>query len=580
MGFSNWMYAWTALFPIAVLLYYFFRKKYEIQSISSTLFWEQSMQETKVSPYLKNLQRNALFYLQMAALLLLFFMLLGPFITKEEAVSEQTIFVVDTSATMLAEKDGISLFKRNQEAMKELAMSRSGQPITIVTTGKEPVTVIQEEKDNSAVIAAIDELAVSYEHEYMSRGIEFARSLATGNGADIQIYTDALDRSAIPEGDGSIAWTVNVGEDSTVNVSIDKFGALQTEDSIEAIVKIVNQSERNQEGNLQIKDAMTEKVLVEENFEVEKGQDLLVSFKDLPEVRAIRADISVDDDYEADNTAFFLLGNELAEVIVDGKLHELVKTVFEAVGLPVTTGSVTGTQVGAIAVTNDVALLEQGTEPIILIGRNDVAAIPTTGVITSTIDPLFSIADISEMYVSEVYPPIEGFTTIASVGDDPFIQKSERGDIVILADIEMTDWPLHPSFPLFIWSTLEKIRAEANTLGLFAPNERKAFIGGEMEIYSEKDEYVKTIVEGASFIAPARPGIYKIREDKSEKLLAVQLEDTEKEIVVGDSFRVNKIEQEEGTEMGRTMIGSLLLLPILLLLLIEWEVQRRRGYPN
>ena len=29
------------------------------------------MRETKVSPYLKNLQRNALFYLQMAALLLI-----------------------------------------------------------------------------------------------------------------------------------------------------------------------------------------------------------------------------------------------------------------------------------------------------------------------------------------------------------------------------------------------------------------------------------------------------------------------------------------------------------------------------
>ena len=70
MGISNWMNVWTAIFPIAVLLYYFFRKKYETITISSTLYWEQSMRETKVSPYLKNLQRNALFYLQMAALLL------------------------------------------------------------------------------------------------------------------------------------------------------------------------------------------------------------------------------------------------------------------------------------------------------------------------------------------------------------------------------------------------------------------------------------------------------------------------------------------------------------------------------
>lgn len=580
MGFSNWMYAWTALFPIAVLLYYFFRKKYETQSISSTLFWEQSMRETKVSPYLKNLQRNALFYLQMAALLLLFFILLGPFISKEEVVDGQTIFVVDTSATMLVEKDGVSLFKRNQEAMKKLAISRSGQLITIVTTGKEPVTVIREEKETAVVVAAIDELTVSYEHEYINRGIEFARSIAIGSGADIQIYTNALDRSVIPEGDGSIAWTVNANEDSAVNVSIDKLGALQKEGAIEAIVKIVNQSESNQEGELQIKDAITGKLLAEEAFEVEKGQDLLVSFKELSEAPAIRAEISVDDDYEADNIAFFLLGNEPTEVVVDGKVHELVKTVFEAVGLPVTTGSITGAQVGSIAVTNDIDLLDKGTEPIILIGRNDVAAKPATGSVTGTIDPLFSIADISDIYVSEVYPPIEGLTTIAAVGDVPFIQKSARGDIVILADIEMTDWPLHPSFPLFIWSAVEMIHAEANSLGIFAPNERKALIGRGMEIYSDDDEYVTTIVEGASFIAPARPGIYHMRENGTEKLFAVQLEDTEKEILKGTSFRINKTAQEDGTEMGRTMIGPLLLVPILLLLLIEWEVQRRRGYPN
>ena len=33
------------------------------------------------------------------------------------------------------------------------------------------------------------------------------------------------------------------------------------------------------------------------------------------------------------------LGNETAEAIVDGQLHELVKRAFEAVGLTVTTGS-------------------------------------------------------------------------------------------------------------------------------------------------------------------------------------------------------------------------------------------------
>ncbi len=83
----------------------------------------------------------------MAALLLLVFILLGPYLNKEEAVGGHTILIVDTSATMLASNEGTTLFARNQEAMKELVASRPGEPITIITTGKEPIIVIREETD-------------------------------------------------------------------------------------------------------------------------------------------------------------------------------------------------------------------------------------------------------------------------------------------------------------------------------------------------------------------------------------------------------------------------------------------------
>ncbi|MHA6258544.1 vWA domain-containing protein [Sporosarcina sp. CAU 1771] len=580
MGFNNLAFAWTALFPIAVLLYYFFRKKYETRSISSTLFWEQSMKETKVSPYLKELQRNALFYLQMAALLLFLIVLLAPFITKKEIASKQTIFVVDTSASMLVEKDGISLFEAHKESMKKLVSSSDSQQITIVTTGKEPETIIREEKNNDVVKSAIDNLGATYDHEHISRAIEFAKSIATGNGTEIQIFTDFLDRTSLPDGDGSLVWSVHGSEGAVSNVSIDKFGAIQRTDTMESIVKIVNHDDKLNEGVLLIKDALTDKLIAEEKFEVEPKQDHLLSFKDLPLTRAIQAEIKVDDGYKADNTAYFLLGNEYSDVLVDGNLHQLVKTAFEAIGLPVSTGSLTNRDKGAIVVTNDVSLLSEGLNPVVLIGRNDESSKPISGVAKSFKDALFTVSDIGGIYVSELYPPIEGFTTIATVGDEPFIQKSVSGDIAILSDIEMTDWPLHPSFPLFIWSAVEMIHSEANSLGNFAPNERRAVIGSEMEIYTAKDEFVTTILQGASFKAPAMPGIYKARENGAEKLFMVGLEDIEKELKEGASFRVNQVDRADGIELGKKMVGSLLILPILLLLLIEWEVQRRRGYPN
>lgn len=586
MGFDKLVNGWTVVFPLAVLLYYFFRKRYETTTISSTLFWEQSMRETRVSPYLKNLQRNALFYLQMAALLLIVFILLGPYLTKEEAVGGHTILIVDTSATMLASNEGTSLFAQNQEAMKELVASRPGEPITIMTTGKEPIVVIREETDGEAIMTAIDKLTVTYEHEYMERAIEFAKSITT-TGAAIHIYTDSLDQATFSEGESAIAWTIHGDENPKINVSIDKFGAVKTPEGTEAIIRITNDSDDTQIGAVHIKDLLTGNLLIAETFSIEGEEEVLLSFKELPESKLLRAEIVVEDDYEVDNTAYILLGNETGEAVVEGHLHELVKRAFEAVGLTVTTGSTTemlAAQEESIIVTNDVSFLKKGTKPVIIVGRNDKSTEPVAGAVQNTSDPLFTVANISDVYVSALYPSFKSYTTIATVGDKPFIQKSKRGDIVILADIELTDWPLHPSFPLFVWSTVELLRSETDSLGLFVPNERKAVLSGRtengLEIYTIDDEYVTTITDGSSFIAPTRPGIYKALDGGVEKMFAVQLEKSEKELVQGSSYQIGHSENVKGNEEGKNRIGWLFLVPLLLLLLIEWEVQRRRGYPN
>ena len=110
MGFNQLLFLWTAIFPIAVLLYYFFRKKYAKQPVSSTLFWQEVMRETKASPYLQHLQRNALFYLQMIAMILLVFALLQPFWKTKALAGEQIVFIVDTSATMEVQTNETTLF--------------------------------------------------------------------------------------------------------------------------------------------------------------------------------------------------------------------------------------------------------------------------------------------------------------------------------------------------------------------------------------------------------------------------------------------------------------------------------------
>ncbi|MFS0574417.1 BatA and WFA domain-containing protein [Sporosarcina sp. 179-K 3D1 HS] len=585
MGFDKLINSWAAIFPLAVLLYYFFRKRYETKTISSTLFWEESMREMKVSPYLKNLQRNALFYLQMAALVLLVVVLLDPFVKKEGSLDGHTVFVVDTSATMLAEPDGQSLWNRHKTLMEELAVERTGQPISIITTGKEPSLLLREETDGELVRSAIDKLEVAYEHEHMDHAIEFVKSFLLSEPADVHIFTDALDRNQFTEADEAISWNIHSSNEPIKNLSILNFGAVRTSDGNEAIVKIGNQSGVIVEGMVKIKDPLTDDVLAEQKISIEGNKEQLVSFKELPPRQALLAELDMDDEYAADNAATILLGNELSEAVVDVQLHELVKKAFEAVNLAVTSGGaqeMAAAQDSAIVVTNDASFLKKGSKPFLLIGRNDASPVPASGTIKTEDHPLFALSELSEVYVAELYPPFRNFTTLATVGDKPFIQQSKRGDIVILSDIEMTDWPLHPSFPLFIWSTTEMLGADVDSLGVFTPKERKAVLSGgdEMELFTLQDEYITSVAEGAQFVAPSVPDLYKAIDGRSERLFSVQLEQSEKEVRSGSSFRVGRKAENETEEEGHSGIGWFLILPILVLLLAEWEVQRRRGYPN
>lgn len=588
MGFDKLVYLWTAILPLVVVLYYFFRKRYDLKTISSTLFWEQSMRETKVSPYFKNLQKNALFYLQIAALLLLFFVLLGPYLDREDHVGSSTIIIVDTSATMLATKNNESLFDANRKQIKDLIGKREGYPITIIRTGKEPEVIVREETDVGKINKAIDDLEVTYEHEHMDVVMEFTRSIVSSGNEDIHVFTDSYNRSDFPEDSSSNMWTVHGSNTSYNNISIDKFGAVKTVDGLEAVVKITNQSDSAQTGEIQILDGVNGEELTLRPFTVEARKDLLLSIKNLPDSLALQAVLKAEDDYVLDNEAVILLGTETTDAIVDSNLHELVKRAFEVVGLTVTSGSrseMTAAQSSSLVVTNDVSFYRTSNSPVVLIGRNDKSTKPVSGNVLTSNDPLFTVVPMNDVYISELYPPFKGLKTIATIDNLPFIQKSERGDIIVLTDIELSDWPLHPSFPLFAWSAAESIQAEGGSIGAFSPNERKALLASGQstttEVFTINDEYTSSYPTGSNFVAPFKPGIYKmIDEESKEKLFTVQLEQIEKQLIPGDTYQIGEISETDRVEVEKHGFAWIILLLVLLLLASEWEVQRRYGHQS
>lgn len=543
------------------------------------------MKETKASPYLQHLQRNALFYLQMLAMLLLVLALLQPYWKTKSIAGEQIVFVVDTSATMKVNvNNATSLFEQHRSKMLELVEELSGKPLTLITTGNEPVVLLRQEKNTEQMIKEINKLEISYEAENMSKSLDFTQSFFQDKATSVYIFTDDLERQSLPLQHENVSWNVEALTTEVTNASIKRFGATETANGISTLVQIENQSEKESTTELTISNE--EKILVTEVVNLPPKETITLSFDELVNSSYLKANIDIQDSYLLDNENIIFMQDQLSNVFIDSTIHSLVRTAFQSLDIKVS--SVPPEQVGLLKdegmmVTNQFGVNIEDERPILYIGRNDAIPKEVNGNVQTTESPLFAFADLRDIYVSSVYPPIEGYTTIASVGDDPFIQTSPSGNIIILADIQMTDWPLSPTFPLFMWSVKEQLSSGSDYLGTFTPNERKPLSLGaldEWEIYTMNDEYEYAIENGGKFVAPNKPGLYVLRSKDAEKNLSVILPQEEKVIEKGTSYKVNGQQMKAEEDYQANSFVPFILILLILLFVIEWEVQRRRGFTS
>lgn len=541
------------------------------------------MQETKASPYLKHLQKNALLYLQLLALILFVLALMNPFVKTTEIAGEQSIWVVDTSATMLANDGGRSIFDQHKEEMKSYVSALNGRPLTIITTGGEPKTIVRQETRGSVIYNAIDQLEVTYEEEQLPKAIDMATAFIGDSATSIYLFTDSVERGELPIESEKISWVVKGASKDLENVSITRLAATALEDEVLALVQLKNDTESEQVVQLSLLNG-EDHLIIQEKVTLQGEEEWSKTYEGLPPANLLTATIQVEDDYEVDNTMMTLIESGTSQIVIDQQMHQLVQKGFQALNTEVKI--VPSEQLlamkDAVIVTNQSELLEKSKSPIVLIGRDDAEPEEVKSLVDVSQDALFAFSSLEDVYVSSIYPAFDDFTTIATIGEKPFVQRSQRGDIVILADIQSTDWPLHPSFPLLLWGIQNELMEGTQNLGTFSPNESRAvsLSSGEWSIYSSEDEYISSIEGGSEFRAPTIPGVYTVSSKEEDKQFIVQLSSEEHSIQEGTSFELGTVENGGEEETTKKSFIQWLLIPILLLLLLEWEVQRRRGFAN
>lgn len=149
----------AGLLALPVIALHVLRPRREREMVSSTYLWRDVEEPVAPSRPWQRLRWNIPLLLQLLLVALLAFVLAHPVRTSATTLADHTVFVVDTSASMLAsdgDPDRLELAKqRVRDLLDELP---TGGSASLVVASGDPEVLIVDSTDREAVVAAVDRL--------------------------------------------------------------------------------------------------------------------------------------------------------------------------------------------------------------------------------------------------------------------------------------------------------------------------------------------------------------------------------------------------------------------------------------
>ncbi len=189
------------LLGIAVLiLIYVIKPNYQQKTVSSTFIWKLSLKYKKKRVQINKLRNVLLILCQVLVLTACAFILAEPNrVVKAETDPSEVIAIIDSSASMRAQKDGESRFERavkKASSLSEEVFSRNGAFSVILADENPSFLFSRVSKDDQSVVssalnALLEEDSCAYGASNMDAAIKLGENILNENPkAQIYLYTD------------------------------------------------------------------------------------------------------------------------------------------------------------------------------------------------------------------------------------------------------------------------------------------------------------------------------------------------------------------------------------------------------
>lgn len=599
MYFLTPIFFGLSLFLVGVIIFYLFRKQYDKQLVPSTILWVQVMREWQATKWWRKLQRHLLLYLQLLTLAFLMFALTRPYIGHHEFSGEHIVIVFDTSASMMTKEQEKSRLQLAKEKVNEMIDQLDNQKMTLILAQATPKILFSNESNKGKMRSELQQIESSYQSIEINEAIQLANQLLTNSTGEIHVFSDRTDKNEIRDTYLTNSVTVhNIGA-SNNNLSLITFGVAEQKEGIRGVLSVFNEMESEQLVTIKIEHDGEELTRLKEVIEPNKIKQVYI--QNLPKKMYYKATIINEDNYQVDNSNIALLEEEKDPAIyLVGDVSPFVTKVLSYLGTDIVQveNSQEIPQVShAIYVLSKIPADHWPDGPALILS-------PTTGGpfsikekidVSSKLgvdkeDSLMQYVDMDKVYIRKSYPFHSAkMQSIVTSNGTPIISKgyNQGHPLVLLGfDIEDTDWPLHSSFPIFLYNSISYLTEQRDLIGYLQPGERKEIAHStgvtNSSILGEGFEKISNLnTDEAFLVAPNQPGLYRLKEvtnfGAKERLFAVTLDDEEKYISPSKSFnlKVESKELREKEQQNPNEIWNWFAALALLLLIVEWEVYRR-----
>ncbi len=299
-----------ASIPVIIMMY-ILKQRFEEREVSSLYLWEQVIKDIDVNTPWQRLKSSLPLILQVLAAALLVFALTDPFLLLKGRSYENVILVLDNTGSMNAAYEDTTRFEEGKKRAEKLIKSlKPGSKITLVSSGMNPKVELASSTDKNEALNKLKNIKPTNFSGDINDSVSLVRSISKQYKAYRAVFfTDGQVDVKDLEGE------VQVLNSSVLNISLDYISHTKENESIKAIVRVNNRTNKTQSREIAL--YAEDKLFSLKDVELKPKEVKTIYFERIPaNIKYIHAEISEKDSLIEDNSIYEVIRQTKAQRIL------------------------------------------------------------------------------------------------------------------------------------------------------------------------------------------------------------------------------------------------------------------------